>query len=201
MLAAPAAAVLEVLQSVRERTRQHVAVTLSDVDALTIAITAGMVEAAALLEYSQERTVRTDAIVAASRLALTDTEFVALFGTPDPAALRVRSSTGEHQRRFAAYEALPEAKELQLRLESALATTLLEGAQRAAWRASPVIRVATQVALCRATDASACVSSVVGGMVLADTRRLDDLKNSVEDAGLDIMVVTQAVSALASSVV
>ena len=91
--------------------------------------------------------------------------------------------------------------ELRHRLEAALSTTLLEEAQGAAWRASPTIRVATQVALCRATDAAECVSSVVGGMVLADSRRLDDLKNNVEDAGLDIMVVAQAVSALASSVV
>ena len=199
MLAAPDAAVLGVLQSVRERVRQHVSVALPDLDAMTIAISAGMVEAAALLEYSQERTVRSDATAAVAKLALTDAEFITLFGTPDPTAPRVRSSFGE--KRLAAYEATPEAKELQRRLESALATTLLEDAQRTAWRTSAVIRVGAQVGLCRATDAARCLDAVVGGMVLADERRVDDLKNDVEEAGLDIMVIAEAVSALAASVV
>lgn len=201
MLATPGAAVLEVLQAVRERTRQHISVVLSDYDALAIALMCGLVEADALLEYSQERTVRTDAIRNATRLAMTDDEYVVLFGTPDPAAPRLRKATNDSLRRLNAYEALPECKQLQVQLETALSTTLLEDAQRNAWRAQPVIRVAAQVALCRASDAALCVSSVVGGMVLADKRRLEDLKSNVEDLGLDIMIVTQAVSALASSIV
>ena len=199
MLAAPDAEVLEVLQAVRQRTRQHVAVTLSDLDALTIAIASGLVEANALLEFSQERTVRTDCVGAAEKLALTDAEFTVLFGTPDPSRLRPRQTAGD--RLLGAYEALPEAKRARQQLEAALTTTLLEPAQRGAWRASPAIRVAAHVALCRAGDAAACLDAVVGGMVLADRRRVDDLKHGVEEAGLDIMVVAQAVAALAASVV
>lgn len=201
MLTTPGAAVLEVMQAVRERTRQHISVVLSDYDALSIALMCGLVEAEALLEYSQERTVRTDAIRGIAKLALTDNEYVVLFGTPDPAAPRPRKATSDSIKRLTAYEALPECKAVQLQLENALNTTLLEDAQRGAWCAHSVIRVAAQVALCRASDASLCVSSVVGGMVRADTRRLEDLKSCVEDQGLDIMIVTQAVCALASSIV
>jgi hypothetical protein len=197
---APDAAVLEVMQTVRERARKHISVSLSDYEALSIALMSGSVEAASLLDYASERTVRTDSTAATAKLALTDAEFVVLFGTPDPAAPRPRPGTADHQRRLAEYEALPESKRLREQLEGALTTTLLEGAQRGAWRASAVIRVAAQVALCRASDAAGCVSSVVGGMVRADSRRLDDLKNNVEDRGIDIMTTTQAMWALASSV-
>ena len=201
MLATPDAAVLEVLQDVRERTRRWVSVTLPDLDALTIALTCGMVEATALIQYAQERTVRTDAVGATARLKLSDAEFIALFGTADPTMLRPRQAGGDHNRRLVEYEALPEATALRAQLEAALSTTLLEDAQRAAWRSSPVIRVAAQVALCRASDAAQCLNAVVGGMVRADDRRVDDLKSTVEDRGLDIMIVSQALAALASSVV
>ena len=49
--------------------------------------------------------------------------------------------------------------------------------------------------------ARACLASVLGGMVRADERRVEDLKTSVEDAGLDVMVTAQAIAALAASVV
>ena len=58
--------------------------------------------------------------------------------------------------------------------------------------------LAAEVALCRASDAHMCLDAVVGGMVRADERRVDDLKTSVEDSGLDIMIVAQAIFSLAS---
>lgn len=204
MLGAPAAVALEVLGSVRERTRAHVSVALHDVDALTIAITCGSVEARALLEYAQEGTVRSDALGAMDRLALSDAEFEALFGTADPAQQQHHQQrarlAGARAERLVAYEALSEARAMRARMEAALSTTLGETAQRAAWHGSPALRVAAEVALCRASDASRCLAAVVGGMVRADERRVDDLKTGVEDAGLDIMVVAQAIAALAASV-
>lgn len=94
----------------------------------------------------------------------------------------------------------PEAKETRLRLEAALATTLGESAQLAAWRACPSVRVAAQVALCRNSDAALCLSAVVGGMVRADARRVDDLKATIEKETLDIMVYSRAMNALAGTV-
>ena len=66
---------------------------------------------------------------------------------------------------------------------------------------SATIRVAAQVAICRTTDTSLCTSSVVGGMVRADERRLEDLRNDIQDRGLDILMMAQAVTALASTIV
>ena len=200
MLVAPKSATSQVLSQVRERTRAHVSVALTDHDALVVAITCGMEEAHALLEYSQSRGVRADTLAHASRLRLSDDEFCALFGTPDPSSAQARHP-GNAPQRLVEYESLPEAAAMRARLEAALGTTLGEGAQRGAWAANPAIRVAAQVALCRSTDARACLASVLGGMVRADERRVEDLKTSVEDAGLDIMVTAQAIAALAASVV
>lgn len=200
MLGAPRSAASQVMTLVRERTRAHVSVALTDHDALVIALACGMEESRALLEYAQSRTVRTDALAHTERLALSDDEFCALFGTPDPSSPQARHP-GNAPQRLVEYEGLPEAATMRGRLETALGTTLGEGAQRGAWTANPAIRVAAQVALCRATDARACLASVLGGMVRADERRVEDLKTSVEDAGLDIMVTAQAIAALAASVV
>ena len=196
MLSAPA--VLEVLQSVRERTRTNISIPLSDNDALSIALLCGLVEFDALLEYSQDRTVRTESIAAAQKLALSDSEFVTLFGTADPTAPRAVQA---NVKKLTSYETLEESKAMQARLEAAMATTLKEGAQLSAWRTNSIIRIATEIALFRATDALGCVSSVVGGLVRADERRLEDLKSDVEDIGLDVLIVTQAVFALSSSIV
>ena len=190
------AAALEVLQAVRARVRQHVSVALYDADALSIALSCGMTEATALLEYGYDRSVRADAIANAKHLALTDDEYVILFGTPDAAAPKTRLG-GEQK--FEAYESVPEAKTMRNKLEHALSTTLAEPAQRSAWQRSACIRTASAVALGRASDVTACVSATVGGLVRADTRRLDDLRSSLQDDhGIDVLVMAQAIGALAS---
>lgn len=191
--------VFETLQCIRERTRAFISISLTDFDALNISIVCGMIESVALLEYTQERTVRADSIAAQEKLAITDDEFIVLFGTVDPAALRPRQSSGD-TKRILEYENLAESREYRKRIETALITTLLEDSQKKAWHSSAAIRVAAQVALCRSTDAAACLSSVIGGMVRADRRRIDDLRCTIEDDGLDIMVVAQAAAALAASV-
>ena len=191
--------VQEVLQAVRDRTRSSISIAITDIDALVISLACGMFDANALLEYAFSSIVRADAIAAKAKLSLSDAEFVVLFGTPDAASVAAR--TDQNNRRLSVYEQLSESKLFRQNLEAALSTTLLEDEQRAAWAASPAIRVAAQIALCRTTDAAACLSSVCGGIVRADNRRLDDLKNGIEETGLDVLVVTQAIVALASSVV
>ena len=99
------------------------------------------------------------------------------------------------------HEASTEAKGLREMLEEALITTLKEDAQGKLWRQSPTTRIAASVALFRTTDAQACLSAVVGGMVPTDARRVDDLKTRIEDGGVDVMVVCQALRALAAVVV
>ena len=187
--------VLSVVSSVRDRTREHVSVALPDLDALTIALAAGSVDAEALLEYMHEGVVRTDALAGASSLALNDYDFTSLYGRSSAA-----DPLGVHAR-ILEHEASPEAKGLRVQLEDALVTTLNEDAQGKLWRQSPTTRIAASVALFRTTDAQACLSAVVGGMVSTDARRVDDLKTRIEDGGVDVMVVSQALRALAATVV
>ena len=86
-------------------------------------------------------------------------------------------------------------------LEDALLTTLKEEVQGKLWKSSSIARLAASVALCRTTDAQGCLSSIVGGMVPTDARRVDDLKTRIEDVGIDVMLASQALRALASSLV
>jgi len=186
---------LAVIGSVRDRTREHVSVALPDLDALTIALAAGSVDAEALLEYMLEGVVRADALACASNLTLNDHEFTILYGRSSAA-----DPLGVHAR-ILEHEASPEARSLRTQLQDALVTTLKEDAQGKLWRQSPTTRIAASVGLFRTTDAQACLSAVVGGMVTTDARRVDDLKTRIEDSGVDVMVVCQALRALAAAVV
>ena len=120
--------VLAVVGSVRNRTRDHVSIALPDLDALTIALAAGSVDADALIEYMHEGVVRTEALAGASSLALSDYDFTSLYGrssAADPLAVHAR---------ILEHEASPEAKGLRDMLEEALITTLKEDAQGKLWR-------------------------------------------------------------------
>lgn len=158
-----------------------------------------MTEGRAMLEYHAEKSVRVESIKSMGSIALTDDEFVILFGTSDPTAA-TKISRFASPKAVVEFEELPEAKAMRVRLEAALSTTLSEAAQRNAWKTTPNIRVAAQVALFRDSDAAQCLSAVVGGMVRADERRVDDLKTCVEDETLDIMILSQAITALAMTV-
>jgi hypothetical protein len=185
---------------VRDRTRQHVSIALSDLDSLTIALAAGSVESESLVEYMHDGSVRTDVLSAMSHLALSDSDFVNLYGRNGPSVGHAESAGTNHPR-IAEYEACPEARELRVMLEEALLTTLCEDVQGKLWRSSATTRLAALVALCRTSDAQGCLSSIVGGMVATDARRVDDLKTRIEDGGIDVMLVSQGLRALASSTV
>lgn len=191
--------IVDVMADLRTRVRKDVSVALSDRDALTIALMCGTTEARGLLEYAQEGTVKHDSLTSMPRLALSDDAFVALFGTFDPLAAS-RLQRGATQKPLMDFERLDETRRMRARLEAALVTTLAESAQLAAWKASPRIRVAAQIALCREGDPIRCLDAVVGGMVLADQRRVDDLKTAVEEDSIDLMIMSQAIVALAGTV-
>ena len=114
--------VMAVVGSVRSRTRDHVSIALPDLDALTIALAAGSVDAEALLEYMHEGVVRTDALVGVGSLAISDYDFSSLYGRSS-----VADPLGVHAR-ILEHEASPEARSLRTQLEDALVTTLKEDA-------------------------------------------------------------------------
>jgi len=190
-----------VISGVRDRTRLHLSIALSDLDSVTIALASGSVDATSLIEYMHDGVVQSDALTAATELALCDADFVSLYtrsATVDGAGGCYPHPT---HARVAEHEACAEARELRKLLEEALVTTLKEEAQGKLWRSSATTRVAASIALFRTSDAQACLSAIVGGMVPTDARRVDDLKTRIEDHGVDVMMLCQAMRALAAAVV
>lgn len=185
----------------RERARAHVGATLSDLDALTIALAAGTVEAEALIEYACEGDVRVDALRSRAALRMSDDDFVALFGA-QPGQHQHPNHNHNHNGHasVAAYEATPEAKDARALLEAAMGTTLRETAQRTQWTRSAITRVAAFASLLRGEGAHVCLSAVAGGVVQTDVRSVEDLKTRIEDEGIDVMSVSHALRALARSV-
>ena len=198
------------LALVRERTRRYISVVMSDVDALGIALACATMEHGPLLELSHDRLVATDATRNADRLKLTCDEFHALFcGAPGAAAT---ATSGIVTRRDlaalqAAVEALktqdelPETQEMHAAIESALQTTLAEPAQKAAWQ-TPRGRRLVMLSVLREDDADAltCLRHVLGEVVGSDLRRWEDEREALRDSGLDLMHVSETLTALAASV-
>jgi len=190
---------VEVLGDVRLRTQQHIAPRLSDANALAVGVVSGSVEPVELLEYGFDGTVRRDALEHQQALALTDAEFAALFGARgdgQAAALCAHST-----KRILELDASPTGVAMRRRLEAALVCTMGESAPQAIWKRHPGVRLAAAVAVHRADEAGEALSAVLGGVVAADMRRVDDLKISLEDAGVDLIFVCEAASALAECAV
>ena len=185
----------EILADIRKRTQTQVSIRMQDTDALFISIVTGSVEAAEIVEYAYEGTVRREVTAGIDALSMRMGEFTMLFGAHTMGRQLVAS------RHLVEVCERPEAKTALGAIERALTTTLAESAQQQLWSKSLPTRVASYVALCRPSDGMECLSSVLGGIVHADSRQLDDLKTTIEDAGLDIMFVTELVRALVSCLV
>jgi len=185
---------VEVLGDVRVRTQQHVAVRLNDSDALAVGVMSASVEPVELLEYAFDGAVRRDALEARAQLALSTPEFGALFGARGDG--QASTLCAYPSKKLAALDASPTGVATRARLEEALVCTLVEAAPASIWQKHPGVRLAAAVALHRDEDATEALSAVLGGLVAADSRRVDDLKTSIEDAGIDLIYVSEAVSAL-----
>lgn len=127
------------------------------------------------------------ALVAAhiQELAIQEEEWSALFGI-DSRHGRVQSATS-----FAQTTAFVQSIEA---MESALRCTLAESSPKAAWKRA-VTRLATYVAMQFANHEDA-VASVLGCVVRADTRRVDELRSIMEERGQDTLAVLEMINAL-----
>ena len=202
---AAAATAAGVLPLVRERARQFVAVALSDTDALSVALSCATMESQSLLELAHDRAVSGEAARNASKLQLPCAEFQALFCVP-PTAKPVVQGRRDHVALQAAAQALqlqdaqPETQALHASIATALQTTLRESAQQARWRDPRSRRLAT-LALLREDDADSltCLRAVLGEIVGSDLRRWEDLREQQRDEGLDLMLVSELITAVANS--
>lgn len=196
------------LARVRERTKHHISVMMSDTDALTIALTCATMERDALLELSHDRIVATEASRSAGRLQLTCDEFNELFCSPTSASVK---STLATRRDLATVQAaaaalqlqddLVETKALHAAIADALRTTLAEPAQKAVWSKARARRLIV-LTLLREDDADAlaCLRYILGEVVGSDLRRWEDLREEQRVQGLDLMLVSETLAAVAGTV-
>ena len=125
----------------------------------------------------------------AKTIAITDEEWKTLFGK-ECAPMRdggVRELISE--KAFG---------EISSELEAALRCTFVEVQSKQAWE-RPHIKLACYLAL-HSDDSEGRVSACLGGIVRADSRRLDDVRSGVEDCGGDYMRLTKTVIALSNAV-
>lgn len=189
---------LTTLQTIRERVHEHVSVRVYDAVAVSIALACSLLESEDLVGYMFEGSVRREVLANRETLALTDAEFADLFGVTDP--VKPAQYNMMPSKRLKAVMAMNGLQQLRTQQESALTCTLLEAPQKSAWDKYPFVRLAAFVGLVRTSDYEQCVSAVVGGLVRADARRIDDLRSTIEDGGIDIIFLCEVVTGLAESV-
>ena len=134
--------------------------------------------------------MRTDAL-AQRPLSLTASEFATLFGARDderaaPACARFQAHC--RARRVAG------RRSARRRLERRCAHAF-EQASAAVWKRHPGVRLAAVAALHRAEGANEALEAVLGGFVAVDGRRVDDLKIAIEDDGVELIFVSEVLSA------
>ena len=167
---------------------------LSSAECLQIAIAANSHRPADVLGVLFSKTVASRALPHASKLAISNEEWLALFGAH---AQPTRQGDVDD------VLATPSVSGVVTRLGSALRCTLQESAQSALWQ-SPWRRLACFASLHLASDAELLVSGTLNGLVRSDLRRLEDLYDTCSNDGggggeSDTLLVAQAITALADT--
>lgn len=173
-----------------ERARGLISVNLSESDCVALCIGCMMPNdrgsvAGFLCSHRQLGLVEKHA----DQLALTKNEFCDLFGKDS------HCLNSDLARRVCESKS---ACENAQSVEHALQCSLVEPGARAAW-ARHVSKLACIVAL-HTEEAEEMIGAVLGGMVRADLRRLEDLRCDIEDGDTDTMLLFETVTALASAV-
>jgi hypothetical protein len=185
-----------VINAVRERVRRHISVPVSDAEALKICFLCSTVESDALLELSHARVVRAEACAHCDALALSHDEFDAVFDEESLSQSRRFSLTTA----LAEDESDPERQRQRAAIEAALKLTLAEKQQRDLWESSPRVRTRVTLATLRKDDHVRCVKHALGEVLGSDLRRIDDLRCSTEEVGIDIMSVAALITTVCSQI-
>tara|TARA_B110000046_G_scaffold183669_1_gene220277 strand:+ start:984 stop:1439 length:456 start_codon:yes stop_codon:yes gene_type:complete len=130
------------------------------------------------------------AVSKASVIAMKDSEWALLFG---------KFSSVVRDGGFVSLLAEKTLSECSNTLERALRCSLIEAKSKLSWQRS-FTKAACYLAL-HAEDTEVLISECLGGIVRADSRRLDDFRSSIEDGDIDHMLISKVTIALARSVV
>ena len=168
---------------------------ISDVDVLTICIASSCVDAKELIELAYDGGLRFAALASRSRLVIADDDFVRAFGCFS------RGFKLSPSRQLIELVMTKPFKALAKRMESALATTLEEGAQRKLWKEYATVRASAVIALLRESDSTECLASVLGGLVVSDVRMVEELRTELEDEDIDLSLLMDTITALSACIV
>ena len=176
-----------VINKIRETVREHVTTELTESTAIVVAMICSCVDRQDFIELLFERNVKNDILKYMDKLKLSLEDFSLLFS----------DSTGRESLQIANYEKTPGAQAIFSLLKSALVITLCEpGPQEK--MTSTFSRVALQFALLRRDDAQECIEIVLGNVVAADNRRIEDLVVKIEDDTCrDLLLLSNAITCLA----
>jgi hypothetical protein len=181
----------DVLNKIQTRTCEALGARLTARDSLAVCIAASAPRErddvfGMLLNSAQSKA----AMQHAKEIAPTDSEWEALFGKD--------FSTVNTCREMAEVATEIHFDTCHKNIEEALRCSLMESKSKDAW-SRLVTKASCYVAL-HSEDAETRISACLGGIVRADSRRLDDVRSNIEDDGADCLTLTKVVIALARSV-
>ena len=179
----------DALLSIQTRVSNLVSANLSPANCLSVALAASLPRDredvfGVFLTNNLVRVANTHA----SSLAIHDSEWDALFGKN--ASVRVYKDL---EKLVTDENFLPHAS----CIEDALRCSLTEPVAKVAWK-SPVSKLGIYVSLYM-DQTEERISPVLGGLVRADTRRLDDLRSTAEDLPTDHFLLSKAIIALSDA--
>lgn len=174
----------ETAVKIRERVTEKVGGWLSEGECLKIAVLLSLFCREEVLGFAMPAHVSKAVLPHADSLKMTPVEFESLFAPAKTLAV-VEPKHASAKRVF--------AQSCQ-QLQQALRVTVGEQGHSKSWSVAG-IRTAALVAL-HGEDHETLLGHALGGIVRSDFRRLDELKCSVEDAGIDSMLVVDCVDRL-----
>ena len=182
----------DALSGMRLRVRSRITMHMNDASVLGAALYASCNSATELFELSYSGHSLRELKAASGSFAISMEEWEAVFSRSSCRIIR--------SDRVAALVKRPQFLRECNMIEAALSCTLAEEEQRRAWT-SPMTKVAAFVALHSSTDTEGKLSSILGAIVRADARRLEDLRATAEETGPDVVLLASAVDGLVHAVV
>lgn len=181
---------VEISKKLVERANKLASSNLSDLDSVALCLACLLPkdrnEIAGFMFSSQHtRSIKAHA----EEIAISNGEFCDLFGK----CSHLLSSDQIH-----AVVETREASAILKELEICLQCSLIEKTAKAAW-ARESTKLACIIGM-HTDDAEEIISSLLGGLVRADLRRLDDMRCNIEDSDSDTLMLVKAVTALATTV-
>jgi hypothetical protein len=183
---------VEILEGIRTRVCSEIKHTLTPHEAVAVSLAATAprdrdVVFGMLLNNTQAK----NATRSSDSIAPTDIEWAFVFGDKTAPIVRDGGLVGlTREEAFAG---------CHQQLEAALRCSLMETRSKMAWDKA-LTKAGCYLAL-HSEDAESRVAACLGGIVRADSRRLDDVRSSIEDGNVDHMLLAKVVLAIAESIV